>query len=59
MPGEEVVILATQLLVKNLIGVAFTEMAKAGMTDEEQQELFEQEKAKFLANEPEDLPEVN
>ena len=45
-------------LAKLTIQTYFSYMKIAGKTDEEIEEIYSEEKAKFTANKPEDLPEV-
>lgn len=55
----------TSLLIDRLIELAialvqgaFTLLAMAGKTPEEVDAIYEEEKVKFLANKPEELPDV-
>jgi phosphoribosyl-AMP cyclohydrolase len=57
--AKQVAVLVASELAKDLLTLAFTKMAQAGMSEAEQQEFYNRTKAEFLEKNPADLPEVH
>ncbi len=58
MPGEEILVGAGVEVAKLLIGMYFQQAQKNGMTAEQMDELYKQQRATFLASNPDNIPDV-
>lgn len=58
MPGEELVVAAGLEVVKFLLSLAFQASRNANLTQEQIDALYQEELAKFLANDPNKIPDV-